>query len=179
MNIICQDLLYSDMALSISVIACMTWLKKIYQSFQASSADTRFSAKKSNPWAYLRRELKNFYSNWFSIQIFDSFMFFLLYFDIALNTSVIAGMDMIEKNLSTLTSLVCWHMICCKNVKSVSCLLNTQSLVCLRRDLKIFLLYLVFYSKFLFHSCFLDSLEKKHRSWPAQAKRKIALMGVV
>ena len=147
MNIICQVFLYSDMALSISVIAWMDMIEKICQSFQASSADTRFSAKKSNPWAYLRRELKIFYSNWFSIQIFYSFMFFLLYFDIALNISVIAGVDMIEKNWSTLTSLVCWHTICCKNVKSVSCLLNTQSLVCLRRDLKIFFIVIGFLFK--------------------------------
>ena len=99
-------------------------------------------------------------------------MFFLLSSDIALNISVIAGVDIIEKNLSTLTSLVCWHTICCKNVKSVSCLLNTQSSVCLRRDLKIFLLYLVFYSKFLFHSCFFRFAGEKTQTMTCSSEKK-------
>ena len=105
-----------------------------------------------------RRDIESFYCNWIPIHIlyFKHSFSFIFWYGFEHFCHRWCGHNW--KNLPILSSLVCWHTIFCKNVKSMTCLLNMQSLVCLRRELKILIVI-----GFLFNIFISFIFEKKIR----------------
>ena len=179
MNIICQALLYSDMALSISVIACVDMIEKFANPFKPRLLTHDFLQK-----SQIHERIWDV--NWRIFILIDflfrSFIHSCFFFYILILLWIL------------LSSLVwTWLKKICQPWQASSA--DTRFAAKTSNPCRVYWIrkawcvwgviwnffYCIWFSiqnVFFIHD-FLDSLEKKHRPWPAQAKRKIALMGVV
>ena len=179
MNIICQVLLYSDMALSIFVIACMTWLKKFANPFKPRLLTHDFLQK-----SQIHERIWDV--NWrifilidflFRSFIHSCFFFYILILLWILLSSLV--WTWLKKNCQPWQASSADTRFAAKTSNPCRVYWIRKAWCVWGVIWKFF--YCIWFSiqNFYFIHVFLDSLEKKHRPWPAQAKRKIALMGVV